>query len=53
MPDLAEPLMVKYLHEKGVREGIPVSCAFGLQCDVTATMTLQKLLKNKRNFYVQ
>lgn len=30
MPDYAEPLMVKYLHEKGVREGIPVSGTFEL-----------------------
>ena len=30
MPDFAEPLMVKYLHEKGVREGIPVSGTFEL-----------------------
>ncbi len=30
MSDFAEPLMVKYLHEKGAREGIPVSGTFEL-----------------------
>lgn len=30
MPDFAEPLMVKYLHEKGIRDGIPVSGTFEL-----------------------
>lgn len=30
MPDFAEPLMVRYLHDKGVREGIPVSGTFEL-----------------------
>ena len=30
MPDFSEPLMVKYLHAKGVREGIPVSGTFEL-----------------------
>ncbi len=30
MPNFAEPLMVKYLHDKGAREGIPVSGNFEL-----------------------
>ena len=30
MPDFSEPLMVKYLHDKGAREGIPVSGTFEL-----------------------
>ncbi len=30
MPNFAEPLMVKYLHDKGAREGIPVSGTFEL-----------------------
>lgn len=30
MSDFSEPLMVKYLHDKGVREGIPVSGTFEL-----------------------
>ena len=40
MPDLAEPLMVKYLHEKGVREGIPVSGTFELtqRCNFNCKM---------------
>ena len=40
MPDYAEPLMVKYLHEKGVREGIPVSGTFELtqRCNFSCEM---------------
>ena len=30
MPGYAEPLMVKYLHDKGLRDGIPVSGTFEL-----------------------
>ena len=40
MPDFAEPLMVKYLHEKGAREGIPVSGTFELtqRCNFNCEM---------------
>ena len=40
MPDFAEPLMVKYLHDKGVREGIPVSGTFELtqRCNFACEM---------------
>ncbi len=40
MSDLAEPLLVKYLHNKGVREGIPVSGTFELtqRCNFSCKM---------------
>ena len=40
MPDYAEPLMVKYLHDKGAREGIPVSGTFELtqRCNFNCEM---------------
>ena len=40
MPDLAEPRMVKYLHDKGLREGIPVSGTFELtqRCNFNCEM---------------
>ena len=40
MPDFAEPLMVKYLHDKGAREGIPVSGTFELtqRCNFNCEM---------------
>lgn len=40
MADLAEPLMVKYLHNKGLREGIAVSGTFELtqRCNFNCEM---------------
>ena len=40
MPDFAEPLMVKYLHDKGARDGIPVSGTFELtqRCNFSCEM---------------
>ncbi len=40
MPDYAEPLMVTYLHNKGAREGIPVSGTFELtqRCNFNCEM---------------
>ena len=40
MPDFAEPLMVKYLHDKGARDGIPVSGTFELtqRCNFNCEM---------------
>jgi radical SAM protein with 4Fe4S-binding SPASM domain len=40
MADLAEPLMVKYLHDKGLREGIAVSGTFELtqRCNFNCEM---------------
>ena len=40
MPAVTEPLMVKYLHEKGIREGIPVSGTFELtqRCNFNCEM---------------
>lgn len=40
MPDLAEPLMVQYLHKKGMLEGIPVSGTFELtqRCNFNCRM---------------
>ncbi|MBR4859648.1 MAG: radical SAM protein [Clostridia bacterium] len=40
MPDFGEPLMVKYLHDKGAREGIPVSGTFELtqRCNFSCEM---------------
>ncbi len=40
MPVYAEPLMVKYLHDKGAREGIPVSGTFELtqRCNFSCEM---------------
>jgi radical SAM protein with 4Fe4S-binding SPASM domain len=40
MPDFAEPMMVKYLHDKAVREGIPVSGTFELtqRCNFNCKM---------------
>ena len=40
MSAIAEPLMVKYLHDKGVREGIPVSGTFELtqRCNFNCEM---------------
>ena len=40
MPNYAEPLMVKYLHDKGAREGIPVSGTFELtqRCNFSCEM---------------
>lgn len=40
MSGIAEPLMVKYLHDKGVREGIPVSGNFELtqRCNFNCKM---------------
>lgn len=40
MPDFAEPIMVKYLHDKAAREGIPVSGTFELtqRCNFNCEM---------------
>ena len=40
MPDFAEPIMVKYLHDKAAREGIPVSGTFELtqRCNFSCEM---------------
>lgn len=40
MADFSEPLMVKYLHDKGAREGIPVSGTFELtqRCNFNCEM---------------
>ncbi len=51
MPDLAEPLMVKYLHEKGMREGIPVSGTFELtqRCNFNCKMCYVHDCENKKD----
>ena len=52
MPDYAEPLIVKYLHEKGEREGIPVSGTFELtqRCNFNCEMCYVHDCKQKTGF---
>ncbi len=51
MPGFAEPLMVKYLHEKGVREGLPVSGNFELtqRCNFNCKMCYVHDCANKND----